>query len=72
MKENKKSSSISILIIILGIVLIVGGLMAAFFLNGGTREELKNDMTPKTSNITPLMYEVTKEGSDTKIYLFGS
>ena len=72
MKENKKNSGISILIIILGVVLIVGGLMAAFFLNGGSKEELKNDMTPKTSNITPLMYEVTKEGSDTKIYLFGS
>ena len=72
MDNKKKSSSISILIIILGVVLIVGGLMAAFFLNGGNKDGLKNDMTPKTSNITPLMYEITKEGSDTKIYLFGS
>jgi len=60
-EEKKDNNKITIIIgIIIGVLLIGVGLFLLF----GLKKE--------KPNVTPLMYEVTKEGSDNKIYLFGS
>ena len=63
--NNKKYLNIIVVIIII-VLLVVGGI---FFY-----KELTKDNKPKEEKktITPLLYEVTKEGSSNKIYLFGS
>ena len=70
--DNNKSSS-NLWIIIIGIVLVVAGLAIGvyllFFRKGDEKVEPPTNGLEK---ITPLMYEVTKEGSNNKIYLFGS
>ncbi len=75
--EKKKGINKSYLIILIGLVFIVAGIVSAVFLNGGSKKvEPKGGNEDKPVEVktttTPLMYEVTKEGSDTKIYLFGS
>ena len=62
--KNKKSLKI-IIGVILVILLIIGG----FFLY---KELTKKEIIEEKPEISPLLYEVTKEGSDNKIYLFGS
>ena len=57
--------------IAIGFVVLVALIIGAYFLFFKKEEKL----TPpekQLEKVTPLMYEVTKEGSDNKIYLFGS
>lgn len=68
------------------ILLIIIGFILAFSIIGGTLYLFKDEIFDYTSSVdenfenekeeiataTPLLYEVTKEGEDTKIYLFGS
>lgn len=75
MEENTKKSNKKIIIAVVAVIvaLVVG--LSIFFIcnNNGNKEEEKEQGTEvKKGQITPLMYEVTKEGSDNKIYLFGS
>lgn len=65
---KNKNRLISLIIILAGIVLICSGIGYHIF-NNGSNNSTRN---PKKEKITPLMYEVTKEGSDNKMYLFGS
>lgn len=75
--KEKKGFSKSLLLIILGVVLVVAGILSILFLGGKDKdknkeEEEKPTVTEQSEKITPLMYEITKEGSENKIYLFGS
>lgn len=77
--ENKKRSSKFWLILIVLILLgsIIGGtfyLTKDKFRNKNDIQEVDKDNTEKEEQepATPLLYEVTKDGEDTKIYLFGS
>lgn len=72
--EEKKRISKSILLILLGSIFIVAGLLTIFFLNGNKKNESvkPNETESPIEKITPLMYKVTKDGSDTTIYLLGS
>ena len=67
-----KKKEILILIIFI-IVFAIGGILFVkgfdLFL-GRVNDQLKEEKTKE--EITPLMYEVTKDGSNNKIYLFGS
>ena len=80
MEDNlryKKQRTRLIICIAILILIIIGGICAFFVLDNMNKKE---DDTPKKEvgdktqkeEITPLMYEITKEGSDNKIYLFGS
>lgn len=64
--RKKRRLNIFIVIFLLG-VLLVGGYFGYQFFN----KEKSGEENLK-SNITPLLYEVTKEGSSNKMYLFGS
>lgn len=72
--KTKKSKILSLICIILAVVLVSVG---SVLLYNSTKDNKKDD-TPKEETdvkkeqITPLVYEVTKEGSDNKIYLAGS
>ncbi len=69
----KKGINKGLLLIILGILLIGSGFGYHFVFNNKTTNNEKEENKPVgKEKITPLMYEVTKEGSDNKIYLFGS
>ena len=73
MEEVKKSNKKKIFAIVAIIVAIVVGLSIFLICNNGSKTEEKEQGTEtKKEQITPLMYEITKEGSDNKIYLFGS
>ena len=80
MEENKKNKNKKILVIIIAVItLLLVGLGAFFLLNKDDKNANKNDDNRQENKqeiekekITPLMYEITKEGSDNKIYLFGS
>lgn len=67
---SKKSGNIFFISIILFFVLSLVGLFAFLILDTNNKQNTKNEN--KKEQITPLMYEVTKEGSNNKIYLFGS
>ena len=61
--------------IIIVILILLIGLLGSYFVYNHFFD--KNNNEPKEEektmkDITPLMYEVTKEGSNSKIYLFGS
>lgn len=62
----------------IAIVVIIAIIVGAYFLitKLGNKEEDNNkgneNVPVETEKVTPLMYEITKEGSDNKIYLFGS
>ena len=61
--------------IIIVILILLIGLLGSYFVYNHFFD--KNNNEPKEEektmkDITPLMYEVTKEGSNNKIYLFGS
>lgn len=68
MKEAKKEGKkLLIVSIILGAIVIIAGTYLTIYtlFKHNDKEEIK-------SNITPLLYEVTKDGSNNKMYLFGS
>lgn len=68
---EKKNKTLKIIIILVTVIaLLVGGFFGYKALtNNSKRQENKEE---KQEKIKPLLYEVTKEGSNTKIYLFGS
>jgi len=76
MGVNVKKSNKKILIIILGIVLflfILGSLIFFFKGKSVNNDELSIEKKEeKVATATPLFYEVSKEGINNKIYLFGS
>jgi len=71
-EENKKKNNVlKYLIIIIAIAILgVGGYFGYKALTGKDNEPGKKETVKP--NITPLLYEVTKEGSNNKMYLFGS
>ena len=70
MELNKKNKYIIIGIIIL--IAITVGLVITQIINKPTKEMKTEEKETEKENITPLMYKVTKEGSNNIIYLFGS
>lgn len=72
--EEKKNKAPLIIVSI--IVLLMIGLGTYFLVTKVFNKEEKKDEPEKQEvvkeKITPVMYEITKEGSDNKIYLFGS
>lgn len=67
--KKRKIITISIITIL---TLLIGGLTIFFVLTGKDNKNSPTQEEKKESTSTPLLYEVTKENSDTKIYLFGS
>lgn len=78
--NKQKGNMFKKYIFIIGVVLLIGGLLSFFIWknyesNLGNDEEItekENSRDKEEANATPLLYEVTKEGRDNKIYLFGS
>lgn len=74
--NNKNSNSKKWIFIIIGLLLVAAlsvGLGIAFSNNSDKeKEKEEKEEEKKESTATPILYEMTKEGSDTKIYLFGS
>lgn len=68
MKKNKKI--LVFLLLVLSFVLIGAG--AYLYFNGEKKESNKVDKEEQKEKVTPLLYEITKEGSNNKIYLLGS
>lgn len=68
MKNKKKKI---ILISVITLLIITGVIVFVLLFNG---DEKKSEKEEENNDIasTPLLYEVTKEGTDNKIYLFGS
>lgn len=77
-KELNSKKNNKLLIRIIAIILIIAIFVCSWFLFGrDTKEEKKNKeenqkFEIKKENITPLMYKITKDGSNNIIYLFGS
>ncbi len=69
---NKKMKTSSIIGIILAIIILIGGGYGLYKYFTGPTETPPEKIEPKKEEITPIMYEITKEGSNNKIYLFGS
>lgn len=68
---EKKNKTLRIIVILVTVVaLLVGGFFGYKALSNNSKE-IENKEERK-EEIKPLLYEVTKEGSDNKIYLFGS
>lgn len=68
---EKKNKTLRIVLIFVTVVaLLVGGFFGYKALTNNSKE--KENKEEKTEEIKPLLYEVTKEGSNNKIYLFGS
>ena len=65
---KKKSNNIFVIIVLL-FTLLLAGIFCFFLLD---KKSKKDNESNKKEVITPLMYEITKEGSNNKIYLFGS
>ena len=80
-KENKKTGLIVFISVTL-LILLVGGILLYTLVfskmnntNSNTSNNEQETIDPvddKREKITPLMYEITKEGSNNKIYLIGS
>lgn len=66
---NKKTKYLIIGIVLL---LIIASIIIIKIFHNPKEEPKKNENTTIKENITPLMYEITKNGSNNKIYLFGS
>ena len=66
MNRNKIIKITSIIIVTL--VIIIGGI----FLYDKIKKNNSTEIVVEKEKITPLLYEVTKEGSNNKMYLFGS
>lgn len=81
---NNKKNNKKIYIFIISLVLLIVGLLSFFFWKDYNNkldrdndkvvdtDKANNDDEEVVSSATPLLYEVTKEGYDNKIYLFGS
>ena len=69
MESKKKKYTIIGIIILLALAI---GIITTIIINNSSGETPIKDTKTNKENITPLMYEVTKEGSNNKIYLFGS
>ncbi len=79
LKETKKSQKlITIIVAVLAVLLIA---LSSYFIATNNKKETKEEdketkeeskEESKKEQITPLMYKVTKNGSDNVIYLFGS
>ena len=69
---KNKNKLISLVVILIGVLLIGSGIGYHVFFNNDKKEENNQQEKTKKEKITPLMYEVTKEGSTNKMYLFGS
>lgn len=68
---NKKKSSI--IFIAVGLLLIIASVIILVLPSGNNKNsESKDEEENKKVPSTPLLYEVTREGSENKIYLFGS
>lgn len=76
--NNKAPNNKKWIFIIVGLLLVAAvsvGLGFAFSSSnnkGKENDKEEKEEEKKESTATPILYEVTKEGSDTKIYLFGS
>ena len=72
-KGNKKKiiiiSIISIILVVIGAVFVTKVLFSG---SSENKEKEKDKEEVVKEKITPLMYEITKEGRDNKIYLFGT
>lgn len=72
-KKNNKNKIIILVAILVVLVLVA---LAIFIFTGKPNDSSKENKTESgeevKKTISPLMYEITKEGSDNKIYLFGS
>lgn len=66
MNRNKIIKITSIIIVTL--VIIIGGI----FLYSKINKKNEPEIVVEKEKVTPLLYEVTKEGSNNKMYLFGS
>ena len=69
MESKKKKYTIIGIVILLALAI---GIITTIIINNSSSETPIKDTKTNKENITPLMYEVTKEGSNNKIYLFGS
>ena len=73
-KSNKKKiiiiSIISIILVVIGAVVVTKVLFSGSSENKEKEKDKEEEVVKE--KITPLMYEITKEGSDNKIYLFGT
>lgn len=73
-KSNKKKiiiiSIISIILVVIGAVFVTKVLFSGSSENKEKEKDKEEEVVKE--KITPLMYEITKEGSDNKIYLFGT
>ena len=73
---EKKKTWLWVLIGLIVVALV--GVGVFFFLNKDSKKDSKKEDTKKEEKVedkekaTPLLYKVTKDGSDTEIYLFGS
>ena len=74
-KSSKKKGIIIVTIVTLIIALVGGYLLKTQVfdkIKTPPEEKIDDKQDVKKEKITPLMYEITKEGSTNKIYLFGS
>lgn len=75
---EKKRTNKKFLLLIIGIILILVVIGGSFFIfrdNIFKKEDIgivEESKEKKVATATPLLYEVTKDGEDAKIYLFGS
>lgn len=71
MKKINKNTKI----LIIGTTIIIALIISFFIIKNNDKSNEKNIIKEKEEikeKITPLMYEITKDGSQNKIYLFGS
>lgn len=80
---TKKKNSNKLIILSLIFIFLIVGIFTWYLVNKDKKEQSNSNKVQenntkienndnKKEQITPLMYEVTKEGSNNKIYLFGS
>lgn len=66
---NKKRTTFTVILVTIAIIIL--GLLAWLLKTKIIDKDVKESV-PSKEQITPVMYEVTKDGSKNKIYLFGS
>lgn len=72
MKKKKKKKILYLSLIAITILLISGLAITLIFFNSDKDTGNENNKKKTESTATPLLYEVTKEGSENKLYLLGS
>lgn len=70
--KKKKKKILYLSLIAIAILLISGLATFLIFFNKDKETEKENNNKKPESTATPLLYEVTKEGSENKLYLLGS